>query len=193
MPPAEYPPALVLKRLVDWAWKHHRRLSDLWQFRQRTHRWARELRRVWALSVVKRASRICIEDIDIRQMMKRAKADGTESDLANEHRRLAMIAGCGELLAWLKWKAAEHGAKVHEHAGKSTWHCHSCGVEHKPLKPEDLWHECRNPACEAAWDQDFNAAMNLLGVLISADTSRAAEGREGARAPPPRPFYIFRD
>lgn len=170
--PKEYRPETWM-RLDKWAWLHHRRLSDLWRFRNRTHQWARELRRVWALGIIRRARHVVIEDLDLKGMKTKVKKDGTESELANEHRRLSAIAGCGELLAWLKWKALEHGAKITEHAGKSTWHCHHCGVEHKPLKPEELWHKCR--ACGTGFDQDVNASLNLLAIGTTAGVPRAAE------------------
>ncbi len=75
------------------------------------------------------------------------------------------VAAPGEFLGALKWAVTKAGGRLHEHDGKSTWVCHACGTEQVPRDPAALVASC--PHCHATWDQDVNAARNLLAAALA--------------------------
>lgn len=89
------------------------------------------------------------------------------------------IAAPGEFVAALRHAAGKQGSVLHEHAGKSTWVCAECGVEQTPRDPAALIVTC--PGCSAVWDQDQNAARNLLAAARA--SAAAARAEPGALAP----------
>ena len=44
----------------------------------------------------------------------------------------------------------------------TTTTCHKCGWTEKFNAKDELIHKCPNPECSETWDQDYNAAVNLL-------------------------------
>lgn len=116
-----------------------------------------------AVRLVRAYRVIAIEgDLDIARMARREN-----SPLSEAARRNRVLASPGEFLSALKLAAAKHGTTMLEHIGKSSFVCSECGAEHRPSDPAELITTC--PACSATWDQDVNAAKNILaGALASA-------------------------
>lgn len=79
------------------------------------------------------------------------------------------LAAPGELLACIKQAAKKYGARIIEHEGVSTWKCHGCGTMFEPKDKTQLIQTC--PHCGLSWDQDRNAALNLLAEAESAGSA----------------------
>lgn len=108
---------------------------------------------------LRRYGEIVVDGHDLRIVRE---SHGEESPLPDIVRRNQRLAAPGELRAWLIDAGKRAGVKITIHKGKSTWACHSCGTEHKPVHADDLIHRCRH--CGSVWDQDENAARNMLAA-----------------------------
>lgn len=133
-----------------------------------------------ALRLARRYALIGIEDISLADL---ALAEDNPTPAAARYNRF--IAAPGEFLECLRWAARKTGARIHAHSGKSTWICHDCGTELMPRDPARLVVSC--PACHAVWDQDVNAARNLLAAALA--SAEEAKDTPGALAPEPSMAY----
>jgi hypothetical protein len=146
--------------------KEHLRLA-------RTRRNALRARQDWQRNVVARwlrlYTRIVIDAMPLTLSGRIAMPDGTESPLPSVVRHQASLAAPGEMRAWLLDAGPRAGVLIVRHDGTSTWACHACGAVHKPADPSELMHRCRS--CGTLWDQDVNAAHNLLkyGAVLAAE------------------------
>lgn len=113
-----------------------------------------------AKRIADRYGLIGLEKLSIATMS--AAEDNPTPEPSRFYRR---VAAPGDFIAALRWAAKKAGARVHEHGGKSTWICAECGAEHAPADPAALIVTC--PHCSAAWDQDVNAARNLLAAALA--------------------------
>jgi len=102
-------------------------------------RW--EQYRVFSSRVARWFGRVYMEDIDLSRMSRKPKPeDGTAvSTLPNRYR---VIAAPGEFRSILESA------------------CKSEGIYVKRIEPQRTTQEC--PHCGLRWDQDFNAAKNIL-------------------------------
>lgn len=98
---------------------------------------------------------VYVEDIDWRKLMETptVEDDSPEKDAMREHQRHA---ACGELLEIIKRKCRV----VERPAPQTTMRCHKCGELSGEPEPGKLIHTCGH--CGEKWDQDCNAAWNLL-------------------------------
>lgn len=95
---------------------------------------------------------IVIEDLNVKGMM--------------QNRRLALSlsdAAFGRFEELLKQKAATSGTVVVQVDPffPSTRRCHQCGHE-RDMPLSERTYYCLNPECQAVFDRDYNASMNLL-------------------------------
>ncbi|MGO9234214.1 MAG: zinc ribbon domain-containing protein [Methylocella sp.] len=112
---------------------------------------------------------IAIEAVDWRQ----AYMDRDEK-LSASAKRYRGLAAVGELLSAIKMAAAKYGSAIHEHEGRSTWICHVCGSAFAPGDPGALIQTC--PHCGSTWDQDKNAALNILAEIPSSAPAHEGNG-----------------
>lgn len=87
---------------------------------------------------------------------------------------ISRLAAVGELLSAIKMAAAKYGSAIHEHEGRSTWICHVCGSAFAPGDPGALIQTC--PHCGSTWDQDKNAALNILAEIPSSAPAHEGNG-----------------
>ncbi len=93
-------------------------------------------------------------------------AQETAKDPAQAIRRNRFGAAPGTLRAELKSCARKHGAEVAAVSAKNiTVTCHACERLCAWDRRVDIWHRCEH--CGVAWDQDINAARNMLRVHAS--------------------------
>ena len=138
-----------------------------WEANERRKALARRLEfyRVWAAGIARRYSLVCIESFDLSKMARKPKIEeeGQYDDFARKQRvvsapsvmRDALIAACarrGVLLVKVPCVA-------------TTITCCSCGAETRWDAAKYLSHRCE---CGAIWDQDHNAAINILRTGIAA-------------------------
>jgi len=127
-----------------------------------------------SISLVRRYDVICIEDLNVKGMVRNHRLAKSISD-----------ASWGTFLAMLTYKAEWNDKKVVkiDRFYPSSQICHVCG--HKNGQTKDLsvreW-EC--PSCHTRLDRDVNAAINILRVGLNHTSAGTVDytGGEGVRA-----------
>jgi hypothetical protein len=153
--------AAVFEVLEAWR-KKDRHLYD-WQenHRTRTLRWRTDVYRKFAVELREKYSTVvvCNTRYTTFQRKKKAENETGEDTAAREHRAKASPGALRGVLL---------GSGMKTIVGESkhiTQRCHNCGG----LTPFDaagnLEHTCKH--CAATWDQDENAATNLLGLFLT--------------------------
>ena len=94
---------------------------------------------------------ICIEDLNIKGMLKNHKLARSISDVS-----------WSEFVRQLEYKANWYGRKVVRVPTfyPSSKNCSSCGSIKKDLKLNDRIYKCSN--CGLEIDRDYNASINIL-------------------------------
>jgi hypothetical protein len=142
-------------------WKKERHLQR-WQIdnmkkfdRQRT-----AIYRQFAADITRRYHTIVVEKFDLRKIQReKSVEDKTAEDAAmKKHQRDANIS---TLRQFLRERAAEFEMVS---AVDTTRKCHFCGMV-RDFNRSDLVNKCDN--CGATWDQDANAARNILAAFSS--------------------------
>lgn len=128
-----------------WQWQV---ANDVKAQRTRLH-----LYRNFAHRVSQRYGKIVVEDCDWRKVQRKKKADDNQSD--NGARTYMRIASVGKIRELLKQVGG-----VMVDSSNTTRTCHACGSLEEWDQAKDLVHTCES--CSLPWDQDYNAAMNLL-------------------------------
>ena len=134
-----------------WTWEHHERRKAL----------ARRLEayRIWAAGIARDHSLVCLEDFDLRAMARKPtmEQEGEYDDLARAQR----IVSAPSLLRGAVINAcASRGTRlVKVPCEGTTITCHACHAETRWDAAKYLSHRCE---CGAVWDQDYNAAVNIL-------------------------------
>jgi hypothetical protein len=162
------------------AWQ--RRDLHLWQFeanlRDQALHWRREMYRVFAADLARRYASVQMEDFDLSQVariMRPAKADQAENQLVAKARYYRVIAGVYELRQAIRNVCDREGVEiVVQAATNTTAQCAHCGSL-ETWDHRELWHTCSQ--CGTRWDQDHNAARNLL-ELATAGSSGAETAAE---------------
>lgn len=135
----------------------------LWQYeanlRDQCLRWRREIYRCWVAEIVGRYERVVIEEFDLSRVAQ-VKDDGKGNELVEKARYYRQIAGVYQLRLALSSACKREGVPVEKlPAAYTTMECSVCGNleewDHRQLR-----HECSG--CGVEWDQDVNAAENLL-------------------------------
>ena len=164
----EFERRTALAEFLKRDWKERLRLA-------RTRGSALRARQDWQRKTVagwlRRYHRIVVDGVDMRSGLRIERQDGTPTPLNTAARHNARIAAVGELRAWIIDAGTRAGVEVVQHKGKSTWTCHICGTPHKPENAANIFHRCGS--CGTLWDQDENAARNLLLVGAGTDTVAA--------------------
>lgn len=115
--------------------------------------------------LVRRYDVICVEDLDIADML--ASKDLKTRKAAKAFRRKLLDIGWSDFLSVLEHKCVKHGKKLVKmdrwYASSKT--CSSCGHVHKELKLSDTRWTC--PVCGEIHDRDLNAAKNIHRVGTS--------------------------
>lgn len=123
---------------------------------------------IWCKEITTAYSEVIVESFNLSEVAKRPKAEETstqQDDLARYHRT---VAAPSNLVIRMKSSAQAHGAAFFKvDPAYTTLMCHLCGFcdawDPKPM----INHQCGG--CHVVWDQDENAAMNLLARHNASD------------------------
>jgi len=189
-----------LVRLAEH-WRDHRFAGDarifaiVWHWRNRwrhLYQWATgcarrldarrtEQRRVLAARLASEYGTIVMDSTDYAAIARRAPAEERDEEAAQASRHARRLASPGDMRATIEMAARKRGVswRLADPAGLSTT-CHACGGTCQYDAREHLHHACEH--CGAVWDQDENAALNLLarersGHTLDPATSRAPRKR----------------
>lgn len=116
--------------------------------------------RTLAHAIARDYSEIVLEKMDLSKLKRLPKPEEEDKSNAtvrhNQHH-----AAVGELRAALVLAALNSGTAIrYEPSMDTTTRCHACGCSCKWDAAAELEHTCEH--CGVRWDQDYNAAENLL-------------------------------
>lgn len=154
--------------VLDWLERCHKHYTD-WAAHERlkAQRWREDLFRVWVAKLRARYRTVHLGDVDWRQFFKRPLPESTEVAI-KKVRYLQRIASPGRLSLVI----AEGFPEIVRHEPEyTTLTCHGCGNIDRFDAMGHLIHTCS--ACGSAWDQDQNAARNLLALARNQNTVAA--------------------
>ncbi len=150
----------IYEKLEYWR-KRENHLYD-WEanLRDQVHRRRREIYRIFAADVIKKYGTVVLEDFDLRKVARKKDAEeGTRGSLPMDRQRF--IASVSELRLAIQNACARAGAAVYTVDAKyTTVECYECGHRENFDASAKLMRTC--PKCKKLWDQDYNAAINLL-------------------------------
>lgn len=136
-----------------WAWESSQRTSSL------RHR--REVYRIFAADLARRFDTLVLEKFNKSALAKRPPTgadEKAENEVARSNRQLVAVS---ELcLVATHAFTGRGGTAVQVPCEYTTLTCHACGVVERFDAAGHISHACS--ACGAGWDQDDNAAANLL-------------------------------
>lgn len=141
-------------------WRKQERHLWQWQefLRRKTLVTRRDIYRTFAAELGREYETLIIEKFDLRKIAKKGEVeDPSENETSRHSRQLASIS---ELRKCLELGFTSRGGQMIEvDAAYTTKACHACGAMEEWDQAADLLHGC---ACGVVWDQDENAARNLL-------------------------------
>lgn len=130
--------------------------------------------RVWAAKFSRKYGTIILEDIDIAAMRRNPLPEEESEDVVKRWRNLASIG----LLRQCFRQCRHAGKVVLLNASNTTTTCSYCGSRER-MDKRQLLHRCSH--CDTEWDQDLNAARNLLRGFSESEGSTETPG--GSRDP----------
>ena len=124
----------------------------------------RERYRVFSAGLMARYDEIRLEQFDLRNV---ADLSREAKDLALPARHQRVLASVSILRLAIEHAALREGVTVTKlPAARTTATCHGCGSLERFDQAAELVHRCG--ACGLVWDQDDNAAINLLAQTAEA-------------------------
>lgn len=119
----------------------------------------REQYRIFAASLARRYATLYLEDFDLREVVRDPLPESNDVKTASSSERQKVSPS--ELRAALVNACQREGVRVVKlPAEYTTSACHVCGHHEKWDQAAEVMHKCSR--CETMWDQDHNAAINLL-------------------------------
>lgn len=139
------------------AWRKKDKHLYEWEANQRRKAvaWLKDLYRNFAAAMARRYRVAVLEAVNWRDMGRRAGVG--ESDKAGAARRQRVIASPGRLAECIRERFADCVSAPAEY---TTQRCHACGEIDGFDARVEIVHTCGK--CGKTWDQDYNAARNLL-------------------------------
>lgn len=173
------------------AWRYHD--DHLWRWesnqRQKSLRERKERYRVLAARLARRYRTLVVEVFDVSEMARRPEPDappaiGVAAGQAPRTQR-QLVSPSEFRLALINAFEARGGAVVVVDARETTRECDACGHVNRWDQAAEIIHACS--ACGVVWDQDENAARNILArglADLATDPSKGVSRRERDAAKP---------
>lgn len=130
----------------------------------------REHYRLTARAIAMRYGVVAVDDCDLGGLAK------GESAVAGGMRVRACLS---DFMRELVHQCAKHGAELLKVEGSSTTTCHACGAHVEARDRSDMIWTCHS--CGAVWDQDENAARNLMLFAASHASGGVTNEEEGGK------------
>ena len=156
--------AEIYEELLNWARKDRHDMQHEAGLRSRAYRRRKHMYRQLARSYLKRYTTVFVPKMDLAKLKRKAKPEEGESELETVQREQMNTASLGELLDAFKLEAANLGSKivvVEIPEGGITAAHYVCGKDSTTDRAGSIHLWCRH--CQMEFDQDENAARNLLG------------------------------
>ncbi len=164
-------------------WLYHDKHLWAWQEAQRGKalRHRREVYRVFAAILARRYETVVVEDFDLRTVARGRKTeDSADNETARSNRQLAAVS---DLRLAISNSVTGRGGTFRKVAAAPYTHvCHACGAAEAFDASASIAHLCS--ACKVVWDQDENAARNILAAFERSNDepntapARTAESQE---------------
>jgi hypothetical protein len=141
------------------AWRYHDDHLWRWESSQRTKslRHRRETYRILAATLAVKYRTVILDDFDLSEVARVPTASDDEKRDLPGARSIRQIVAPSELRLALQNAFAQ--VEIVDGAYMSRT-CHACGSVESYDQASNIYHACR--ACRVVWDQDENAAINLL-------------------------------
>jgi Putative transposase DNA-binding domain len=160
-------------------WAHRSRHHNQWEraeIARALHRRKNEYR-ILAAGLARSYGVVVLEDFDLTRVQRRVAPESADADAPAAQKRQLNASAPGELRGAIINAVKREGGLVPElNATGTTSTCHACGASCEWDQEGELWHRCEH--CGAEWDQDHNAALNLLSRWRS-------EQSDPTQTPPP--------
>ena len=153
---------LAVEKLLT-AWQ--RRDLHLWKYEQGIRdgfvNWRRNFYRQWAFEMAQKYDLIRLEDINLQKLIAVPPVEQLD-EMSSTKRNWQARAALGELRGYLIQRANRSSLV---NPANTTQSCHGCNHIDNFDAATELRHVCSN--CGLTWDQDHNAAINILqGIPI---------------------------
>ncbi|TXH51828.1 MAG: hypothetical protein E6Q97_17255 [Desulfurellales bacterium] len=161
--------ALVLEKLEHWAFE---REPHLWAYERNLDQQLRARRkdiyRNWVVMLRRTYRTAIIEKMDLREAIHDTKRPEEDQEVTATQRRKASQVALSILIQCIK-NGGQDVVELDPNATTST--CHYCGKQCEWDHAKNLRHQCEH--CGTTWDQDENAARNLLRAGLEAAPAEA--------------------
>ena len=137
------------------------RTKEYHNLRDKVMRRREDFYRCRAKEIAETFGMIALDKMDLRKLSLLEMADGEPTLMHKKARYSRTVAAVGVLREWIVKQAAKTGAVVKTMNIASSATCHQCGTKVKQDSGQ-IW-TCLG--CGSSWDQDDNAAINLLRAI----------------------------
>jgi len=156
-----------------WRWMEYQRT--------RTLRYRKDLYRKYAAEMARTYRELVLEKFDLRETQKDPEPESTKVKVPKAAKQQVDTAP-SELRDCLVQAFLSRGGEVHYiDPALTTQRCHLCGYAEPWDASKSVTHECEG--CHAVWDQDANAAKNLLEAYGNGEI---VESKRPSTAPAPK-------
>lgn len=138
-----------------------------------------DLYRRIGLEIAQRYALIGVEDMDLSQMARTRTRQDADNPLHPQARAQRVRAAVHILRAEIQHQASKTGAQVIRADGPSTGFCLACGTETGQVNRALRHWVCQH--CASVWDQDVNAARNLLSVADGSTSGPVRPAKRGSK------------
>jgi hypothetical protein len=156
----------LIAYLETWRKKDKRFRQEMDFLRQKTIAHREDIYKNEALQIAQHYALIGLEDFDLRSVARLENAEGQENELHLAARRMRQRVAVSEFRKWLEIQAEKTGSEIFKVRGKTSLIHHKCGHDALPVDKASIMWRCSH--CNELFDQDENAAMNIM--LVAAGT-----------------------
>jgi hypothetical protein len=152
----------LIAYLEVWRKKDKRFRQEMDNLRQKIIARREDIYKNEALQIAQHYALIGLEDFDLRKVARLENAEGQDNELHQAARRMRQRCAVSEFRKWLEIQAEKTGSEIFKVKGKTSLIHHRCGHDAVPADKASIMWRCSH--CDELFDQDENAAMNIMLV-----------------------------